>query len=112
MSTSSNSYQDDLAYLVNYAREDWVGLSVIVAVAGTVAGRGATFDAMILAMLSIIDDLIDRGAVPGNLTEQDPGFEPWPGSKEQVLSRIAAETHVLGRLPVTGEICWIHGPSS
>lgn len=33
-STPGSSYQEDLDYLTDYAREDWVGLSPIAAVAG------------------------------------------------------------------------------
>jgi hypothetical protein len=106
------SYDEHLEYLLNYAEEDWVGLSVVNGVVGAVAGKGATLDAMKAVMITVIGDLIDRGAVPGNLTERDPGFEPWPGTKEQRLDRIAAKIEALGRLPETGEICWIHNPSA
>src|SRR3981189_2255205 len=112
MSTSNSSYQDDLDYLLDYAREDWVGLSPVNAVAGTVAGKGATFEELTSAMVSVIGDLIDRGAVPGDLIEQDPGFKAWSGTKEERLRRIAAETKALGRLPETGEVAWIRAPST
>ena len=46
---------------------------------------------------------IDHGAVPGDLIDHEPGFQPWPGTKEEHLRRIAAETTALGRLPETGE---------
>ncbi|NBH10966.1 hypothetical protein [Amycolatopsis sp. SID8362] len=112
MSTSNSSYQDDLDYLLDYAREDWVGLSPVTAVAGAVAGKGATFEELTSATLAVIGDLIDRGAVPGDLIEQDPGFKAWSGTKEEHLRRIAAETKALGRLPETGEVAWIHDPST
>ena len=79
-------------YLLDYAREDWVGLSPVNAVAGAVAGKGATFEELTSAMVAVIGDLIDRGAVPGDLIEQDPGFKAWSGTKEERLRRIAAET--------------------
>jgi hypothetical protein len=105
---SGSSWDEDLAYLVRYARGDWVGLSSVTAVAGTVAGEGATFDELVSAMLAVVGDLIDRGAVPGDLVAR--GFEPWPGTKEARLRRIATETEALGRLPETGEVAWIHCP--
>jgi hypothetical protein len=112
MSTPSSSYQEDLDYLIDYAREDWVGLSPVGAVAGAVAGKGATFSQLTSAMLAVIGDLHERGAVPGDLVEQDPGFKPWSGTKEEHLRRIEAETKALGRLPETGEVAWIHDPSA
>jgi hypothetical protein len=112
MSTPSRSYQENLDYLIDYAREDWVGLSSVGAVAGAVAGQGATFGRLTSALLGVLGDLHDRGAVLGDLVEQDPGFKPWPGAKEEHLRRIEAETKALGRLPETGEVAWIHDPSA
>ncbi|MEV4144325.1 hypothetical protein AB0J40_11685 [Amycolatopsis sp. NPDC049691] len=107
-----SSYQEDLDYLLDYAREDWVGLSPVGAVAGALAGKGATFDQLTSALLAVIGDLSDRGAVPGDLVDQDPGFRPWPGTRDEHLRRIAAEVAALGRLPETGEVAWIHDPSA
>lgn len=53
---------------------------------------------------------MDCGAVPGDLTEGIPGFAAWTGSKGDRLSRIREEVHQIGRLPYTGEVCWIHVP--
>jgi hypothetical protein len=83
VAASGNSWDEDLVYLFRYAREDWVGLSSVTAVAGTVAGEGATFDELVSAMLAVLGDLIDRGAVPGDLVAQGTGFEPWRGTKEE-----------------------------
>ncbi|KDN17660.1 hypothetical protein [Amycolatopsis rifamycinica] len=112
MGGADSSYQDDLDYLLDYAREDWGGLSPVGAVAGAMAGQGATLEQLTSAMLAVLGDLHDRGAVPGDLVEQEPGFRPWPGEKDEHLRRIEAETLALGRLPETGEIAWLHDPSS
>ncbi|WP_410659963.1 hypothetical protein [Amycolatopsis sp. lyj-112] len=106
------SYEEDLEYLLNYAQEDWVGLSVVGGIAGTRAGKGATFDEMTSALLAVISDLIDRGAVPGDLVEGDPGFVPWLGTKDEVLARFANEVRALRSMPETGEVCWIHDPTA
>lgn len=106
------SYDEDLEYLLDYAREDWVGFSVVNAVAGRIVGRDAGFQALKSAMLTVIGDLLDRGAVPGDLMKGEPAFSPWPGTKAQRLSRIEAEVESLGRAPCTGEVAWIHVPSS
>ena len=98
MSTSNSSYLD---YLFDYARDDWVGLSPVGAVAGEVAGKGATFGQLTSAMLAVIGDLHDRGAVPGDLVEQDPAFRPWSGTKEEHLRRIEAETKAEAASEVT-----------
>jgi hypothetical protein len=108
---SNSSCQDDLDYLLDYAREDWVGMSAVSAVVGAAATKGATFDELISAMLTVVGELTDCGAVPGDLLEQEPGFRPWPGTKEAHLRRIEAEIKALGRLPESGEVAWIHDPS-
>lgn len=105
-----NTYQDNLQYLVEYAEDDWVPMSTISTTAASHAGQGATFEQRTTALLTIIADLIDRGAVPGDLLAGDPGFRAWPGSKQQLLDRFHSEVQALGRLPAGGEVCWIHIP--
>lgn len=107
-----SNYQDELEYLLDYAREDWVGLTPIEGASVELAPSGASLDESLAAMIKVIGDLIDQGAVPGDLTAGDPGFEAWPGTKQERLDRISSEIRKLGRIPVSGEICWIHVPSS
>jgi len=111
MTTPNNSHDEDLRYLVEYGKSEWVGLSSVTAVAGATAGKGATVDDLTAAMMTILGALIDQGVVPGDLTEQPPGFQPWSGTKADRLSRIASDIHALGRLPETGEIAWLHAPA-
>ncbi|RSN55545.1 hypothetical protein DMH01_34615 [Amycolatopsis sp. WAC 04182] len=101
-----------LESLLGYAREDRVGLSVVVAVAGATVGEGATFAERTAALLSVMGALMDRGAVPGDLVGSDREFVAWPGSKAEVLSRLACEVKALGELPAPGELCWIHAPAA
>jgi hypothetical protein len=112
MGTSNSSYQDDMDYLLDYAREDWVGMSPVSAVVGAAAGKGATFDELMSTMLAVVGELLECGAVPGDLVDQDQSFKPWPGAKEEHLRRIEAEITALGRLPESGEVAWIHDPSA
>ena len=101
-------FADDVEYLVEYAQDDWVGMSPVTAVASAMAGKGATLDQQISALLTLIGDLMDRGAVPGDLVEGDPDFVAWSGTKDEVLQRIARETRALGELPDSGEVTWLH----
>ncbi|RSN17164.1 hypothetical protein DMC63_21115 [Streptomyces sp. WAC 05977] len=101
-----------LESLLDYAREDRVGLSVVVAVAGAKAGEDATFAEKTAVLLSVVGDLMDRGAVPGDLVGADRDFVAWPGSKAAVLSRLACEVKALGEEAATGELCWIHDPAA
>ena len=111
MSDGVSLAEEDFDYILQYAKDDWVGLSVLVAEAGHVLGKGATNEQILEVMLSAISDLIDCGAVPGDLSEESPGFVAWAGSKEERISRIRNEVHRLGRLPYTGEVCWLHKPT-
>ncbi|MFD5244152.1 hypothetical protein ACFWIW_06400 [Amycolatopsis sp. NPDC058340] len=100
-----------LESLLGYAREDRVGLSVVLAVAGAKVGEDAAFTEKAAALLSVVGALIDRGAVPGDLVGKDRDFVAWPGSKDEVLSRLACEVKALGEEAATGELCWIHAPA-
>ncbi|EME65125.1 hypothetical protein [Amycolatopsis decaplanina] len=106
------SDEEGLESLLRYAREDRVGLSVVVAMAAAKVGEGATFTETTAALLSVVSALIDRGAVPGDLVGEDRDFVAWPGSKDEVLSRLACEVKALGEFPATGELCWIHDPAA
>ncbi|MFI7123659.1 hypothetical protein [Amycolatopsis sp. NPDC049868] len=105
------SVEDELEPLLKYAREGWVGLSVVVVVAEMKAGRGATFTEMTAALLSVVGMLIDRGAVPGDLVGEGPCFVAWSGSRSEILGRLSCEIKTLGEIPATGEVCWIHDPA-
>lgn len=104
------SYDQELDYLTEYGSQDWVGMSVLAPVAVAEAGRGATFDAQIEKLLLLVEELIERGIVPGDLTDADPPFVPWPGGRKEVLARLESAVRELGELPDTGEICWLHKP--
>jgi len=101
-------FADDVEYLVEYAQDDWVGMSPVTAVASAVAGKGANLEQQISALLTLIGDLMDQGAVPGDLAEGGPGFVAWSGTRDEILQRIADETRALGGLPDSGEVTWLH----
>lgn len=105
-----NEYAERLESLIGLAEDDWTGLDALVSTAGRILGPEASLEQLTAMMVTLLGDLIDRGAVPGDLTADDPGFRPWPGSKEQLLDRFRAEVDALGREPVTGEVCWIFVP--
>lgn len=106
------SDEDDLEYLLACARKEWVGLSTVAAVAEAKVGRDATFAETTSALLSMVGALIDHGAVPGDLVGESPDFVPWQGPKGQAIARLACEIRVLGEIPSTAELCWIHDPSA
>lgn len=105
------SYQDDFQYLLEYAEDDWMPMSTVSAVAASHTDAQASFDQQTDALVELVGELIDHGALPGEIIADEPGFAPWLGSKEQLLDRFRAEVRVLGRLPDIGEICWIHIPA-
>lgn len=107
-----SAYQEDLQYIFEYAEDDWVPMTVVSTAAEDVAGVDATFEQLTNALVTVVGDLIDRGAVPGDLLAEDPDFQAWPGSKDQMLARLRAEVQALARLPEGGEVCWIHVPKS
>lgn len=111
MTTDTSVAREDLEYLLQYAQDDWIGLSTLVSKSGKTLGEEATWEEVADLMLDSISRLIDFGAIPGDLTEEgDLTFIPWRGAKQERLERIRIEIRNLGRLPYTGEVCWIHKP--
>lgn len=104
------SYQEDFQYLLEYAEDDWMPISTVSAVAASHADAHASFAKKVDTLVTIVGELIDHGALPGEIIANDPGFAPWVGSREQLLDRFRSEVVALGRLPDIGEICWIHIP--
>ncbi|WP_328608799.1 hypothetical protein OG943_06670 [Amycolatopsis sp. NBC_00345] len=101
-------FADDFQYLMEYASEDWVGMSPVSATASAMAGKHPTLEQEISALLTLIGELMDRGALPGDLIKDYPDFVPWTGTKEEILQRIERETRALGDMPHSGQVTWLH----
>ncbi|PRX49200.1 hypothetical protein B0I33_103233 [Prauserella shujinwangii] len=97
-------YDDRLDYLLRYASDDWLERSTVVDAANRVAGSEASDREIIDMTMKLASDLIDRGAVPGDLIEGDPGFVAWPGTADERLGRLRREIEVLGHLPDPGDV--------
>lgn len=110
--SSQPSYRVELDYITDYGKDDWVGMSVLTPVAVAEAGEGADFEMQLDKLLNLAGDLIDRGVVPGELIEEEPGFVAWSGDKTQLLARLSDEVRALGYLPDSGEVCWFHAPGT
>lgn len=62
--------------------------------------------------LVIVQDLLHRRMLAGDLSRTD-GFDPWvTQAPENVCSRIATAWDQLGRLPDIGDICWFDRQST
>lgn len=109
---SQPGYWEELDYLTDYGTDDWVGMSALTPVAIAEAGQGANFGKQLDELLNLAGDLIDRGVVPGELIDEEPGFVAWSGDRTQLLSRLRDEVRALGYLPDSGEVCWFHAPRS
>ncbi|MFF7649162.1 hypothetical protein ACFZCY_04770 [Streptomyces sp. NPDC007983] len=104
-------YDAELQYLLQYARDDWVGFSVISGTVASLLGRGASRQELMNMTLRIIGDLYDRGVRAGELTASDAHpFSPWPVAKEGALDRIQSEMRKLSTMPDSGDICWFTIP--
>lgn len=110
--SSQASYREELDYIADYGREDWVGMSALTPVAVADAGKGANFETQLDTLLNLVGDLIDRGVLPGDLFDEEPGFIAWSGDKRQLVARLSDEVRALGYLPDSGEVCWFHTPET
>lgn len=107
MISDDSDYKSELVYLTDYARQDWLGFSVIAGSAAKLLGSQYTPDREREVTLSLIERLLDSGVQAGDLTaDPDRPFIPWHFDKSDALRRIEREMDKLGRLPDSGDICW------
>ncbi|MFJ5227814.1 hypothetical protein [Streptomyces sp. NPDC088400] len=106
-----DAYRRELNYLIQYAHDDWLGLSAISGSVGSLLGPGASFQEQLTLLLRIVGDLYDAGARAGDLTKstREP-FLPWRMERAEALARMAAEVQGHARLPDSGDVCWFTVP--
>ncbi|MBU3866371.1 hypothetical protein KN815_20560 [Streptomyces sp. 4503] len=102
---------EEFRYLLEYARNDWLGFSVISGAVAGELGKGASHTQLIELAVRLIGDLYDRGVRAGDLTSSDAHpFAPWGTAKGETLDRIRSEMAALPGLPDSGDICWFTVP--
>lgn len=104
-------YDEALDYLLRYAVDDWLEISIVVDHANQVLGADATKSEIAEMTLRLAADLIENGALPGELVTEAPGFRAWSGSKQDLLGRLSRELRDMvahDRLPMPTEVCWFH----
>lgn len=111
MSFTEQQYQDTLTYLGRYIHDDWLGFSVLIGSAGELLGPGAADQDYRDLSLRIVEDLLSRGAVAGDLTASDSDpFEPWRLDRDATLTRMRNEIARIDHLPESGDIGWLTVP--
>jgi hypothetical protein len=108
LSYSQEKYEEYLAFLIGYARDDWLGFSVISPKVARVAADDASLEELILVFRKLISDLLDAGAKIGDFADTEGApFVGWPGTKEENLAKMETEIRKLGKLPMSGDVGWI-----
>jgi hypothetical protein len=98
--------QDDaVTTLVELAEDDWTDIGALVFAVGQRLPAGAPLEDFAEALGDLAGVLIDHGVVPGDLGP-DPDFQPWPGTRQERVQRIIAETTELGAIPRPDDIAW------
>jgi hypothetical protein len=106
------SKDDAVDIVIELAKTDWVDIGTLSGKAGRRIGSDAPVETIAAAIGELAGILIDHDVVPGDLGA-DPDFAPWPGTRDERVARIVAETLALGRYPLPTEICWFeHRPGS
>lgn len=108
MSVTSGKYQDDLNYFSYYARDDWVPIHNVFVSASNIAGTGASLQEIVDIAGKMLGDLFRRGVLLGDLTERDPGFQPWSGTHDEWLTRVRNDIEARRDIPAPGELAWMH----
>lgn len=108
-SLSADAYGAALDELVAYASEDWLGFTPLVGELRDITGWTVDELSLVPIVLDAVRDLAQRGVRAGDLAASDEEpFVPWPGDVDDALELIKREIEQLGRLPMSGEVCWFH----
>jgi len=110
MSTPSEKYQENLDYLSEYARDDWVPIHNVFVSASNTIGAGASLEEITDFAGTMLRDLFQRGVLLGDLTEHGSGFQPWNGTQDEWLTRVRDDVKARQDIPEPGELAWMHIP--
>jgi hypothetical protein len=101
-------YQDSFDYILDYAREDWVGFSVITGHVASLLDEHASLEELIPFFRKLVSDLLDAGAKIGDFADTEGApFVAWPGTKEENLDKMETEIRKLGVMPQSADVGWI-----
>ena len=107
----SDLSKDYVEYIVGYAREDWLGFSVISPKVARLARDDAPVEDMIPIFRRIISELLAAGAEIGDFADTEGApFVPWPGTCNDQFARVEQAIRQLGVLPMSGDVGWITFP--
>lgn len=108
---TSGDYDTEIRYLLGYARDDWLGFSVISGAVASLLGKGATRQELTSMTLRIVSDLYDGGVRAGDLSASEAHpFSPWGAEKQEILERVESDMRKLSGMPDSGDICWFTIP--
>jgi hypothetical protein len=88
---SEEDYQEVLARLIDYARDDWLGMEIITGRVRKCFDHNPSYAEVRPLAVRAVRDLINAGAVAGAIAVQRDNswrFEPWPVTLEQAIERI------------------------
>jgi hypothetical protein len=102
---------ETIAQLVNLATIDWMSMGALSGEVGRVLGSDASVEAIAKAIGELAGILIDHGVLPGELGT-DPDFQPWSGTRADMVARIVRETIEIGGYPWPDDIAWFHRASN
>lgn len=114
--TSSDTYHQEVDYYLRYASDDWVMVGLVFGSADSTIHAVTHEDVASLEDITTVGEmmlmeLFEKGVVAGELTAGEPGFEGWPGSSDDWLTRIREWINENGDIPLPGECCWLHHPA-
>jgi hypothetical protein len=110
MSLPPDKYQEDLDYLAEYAREDWVPIHNVFVSASGILGAGASLEDITDMADTLLSELFARGVQLGDLVKHAPDFLPWSGTRQDWLARVRADIKARQDIPAPGELAWLHIP--
>lgn len=107
MEPSTEKYREELDYLVEYAKSDWVNFYPVEGAARVLVGADASAECHRQMVLRLVGDLFDAGVKPIDLTPPPgPPFRQWATDREQTLERIGREMAARKDSADFIDICW------
>lgn len=108
---TGKQYDDELDYLVQYARMAPVYFTPVRDAAETVAGERSTEAEVQKATLKLIGDMLDQGIKIGDMSPREgESVIPWNLTRDQSLRKVAEEMRRYDDPLEFVNICWFVAP--
>lgn len=111
--SSDFKYEDALSQLIDYAREDWLGIEIVASAMRESFDHRPSYPEVRPLAVRAVRDLFKAGVVAGDIVVREDGswrFAPWPLTSEEAIDRIVDGLDRHDSYPEPDELGWLTFP--